>query len=386
MTRQGPLLFTLIALLPAAALAQPAVMTEMKQRYQECLADGYVLEAEAAERLQRSLEIWKLNPDDLPDADRRHLLTLHLFSALGRGHAAGARVAWDALAAKFPDEAATQRLGYLVASANGDAPLAEQTLRDLSRQLDRAARRSLSRPRRAARQIGQEAPDVRIRTSDLAEYNPARPGAGCLVLHFWRRAEAAEQAPEDLARFAARMAEQRNVQMIGINADPEDAYEQAVAFARDRGYTWPQRYEGAAVKAPLTDEAFHVPRPGWLVVVDSYGYVRAIGDPDDPAVSYAVRAAAAEASDTVPRVLPTARDGSRPTVRTATPSAPPAPAAGAGQTERDDPEAEAKLRRARLMLRTGQRSAAKELLREIVSTAAGTIQARKASEILDGLP
>ena len=384
-------LILLVVLLAAPRLhADEAMQQELKQRFDECTRGGYVLTEEQGRRLQSSLNVWKLKPEDLPPESATHLCVLQVMAALAQGNAEAARAPLAAQQQRAPDDSQTHRLAYLVASATGDAPTGEAALRALSKEANRQQKRNISRKRRGMRMVGQQAPDVRFRSSDLVEFNPSQPDQAVLVLQFWKMKDLAEQNLKPLRALADQIAETRGAVLVGVNSDDEADVPAAKAFARDNQLEWKQRYEGQSRKAPVTDEAFRVPRPGWIVVIDGYGYVRAIGDPEDPGLPYAIRAAAAEGAGTYPRVLPTARDGSQPEVRHVDDNANAGRDAEREEPKvgvlRDDPNAEAKLRRARLLMRTGQRGQAKKLYEEIVAQHPGTIQARKAAQALDGLP
>ena len=362
------------------------VLEEIRERYAECMAPGFVLDVASAERLEGSLKVWKLNPVEVPAGDREMLYGMQIFAALGVGDAARAQQHLAALRGNLPDAKNLPSMAYLVACASGNAAAGQDALKSAGRGAKGELRKRISRQRRCIRQVGQLAPSVRIRTSNMGVFNPSEPSDACHVLQFWKLKDARESDPTLMKELTARFADHRNVQWIGINADDEADVDAATSYAKESGWTWPQKYEGVSRKAPLTDEAFKVGRPGWLVVVDATGYIRAVGDPDDSAIAYAIQAASAEAAQKYPRVIPTARDGSQPkSVEAVMPARKSDDDARVGG-DKDDADAEAKFRQARLMLRTGRRGEAKKLLQEIVSQFPGTVQAGKAAELLEGLP
>lgn len=372
----------------SSAAAQPAdVQQTIREMYAQFTHAGAAPSAEEGKLAQTRIEALRVNRKSMDKALLAKLMGAEALWPLATGDAATAVKGYQAMHERLPERAETYRVGYLVAAAAGDAQMAEQVLKDLSKLVDSSARREVSRMRRCMRHAGERAPQVEIRAGD-DEYETDDRGDRTLVIHFWNIDAATEHnkdaALETLAAWAKK---DGSVDFVGVNADEESRYDEARKFAKEHGYDWPQRYEDKSYKAPITDEAFHVGSPPWLVVIDTYGYLRAAGDADDPAVYYAMRASAAEAAGDFARVLPTARDGTRPEQLSAR--------MGGGGSKADsnetgqpksNPQAADKLRQARLFLKTGMKTKAKALFQEIIRDYPGTEEARKAKEYLDSLP
>lgn len=315
-----------------------------------------------------------------------------VIAALERGDAAAARAVFEPLRDAAPEAPETHRLGYLVACAAGDAQLAEQMLRRRSREAEGDARRAISRQRRCMRSVGGPAAELELETA-AGRFHTVRRGDRALVLHFWA-SNAEPQPDEALAELHAWGREHGYVDFVGVNSDGKADTRAAEAFAAEHGYTWPQHYEGVARDAPITHQAFKVGSPGWLVVIDSYGYVRVAGDADDPGVGYGLRAAAEEAAGRYERVRTRSRDGTEaPRALTAKPSRP-APQVAEGDGARppgkgdlpSDPAAADLVRQGRLFMRTGNKTKAKELFERVLREYPGTREALQAEEYLQVLP
>jgi hypothetical protein len=378
-----------LAVCATTAAAQTADQrAAIDEIYVELTQPGATPSTEAAIRARDRLAALGLDRATLDENLLARVLGAEAVLPLALGDAAGALERYEAMRARLPDRIETQRVGYLVAGAAGDGQMAEQTLKSLSGLVDSSERRSVSRMRRCMRGIGTRAPDVEIRAGD-DEYDTGDRGDHTLVIHFWNVDDAVGAAGDAaLATLADWARKNGTVDFVGVNADDKTRGDEARAFAKEHGYAWPQRYEGKSRQAPITQEAFHIGSPPWLVVIDSYGYLRAAGDADDPVIDYAMRASAAEASGEFARVLPTARDGTRPETLSAS-------TAGGGKSEakpargerlESNPQAADKLRQARLFLRTGNKTKAKELFQEVVREWPGTQEARKAQEYLDVMP
>lgn len=181
--------------------------------------------------------------------------------------------------------------------------------------------------------------------------------------------------------------------LLSVNTDPADRLPAAQAFVKQQNYDWPQTFErrtdGSQFTQPFSLESLPI-----QVLIDRYGYVRAVGQADEPALRYAVRAAVAEARGTYGVVMPKTTDGTaakvpaaereaatvenRPGARTA----PEGPAAPAREELRNDPDARKLLDQARVYLKTGRKRDAKKILEEVVAKYPGTYEAQTAQEYL----
>jgi tetratricopeptide (TPR) repeat protein len=256
------------------------------------------------------------------------------------------------------------------------------------KQLSKAAKgdqlRLLSQRRRWIRGVGKKAPDVLIRTEDLTEFSTTGRGNKVLLIDFWNvLLPPDEQQVKALRDLYEEYRYSVHVEFVGVNADAEARVDEAKQFAQNNGYVWKQRYECQAREAPITHQAFHAGNPPWQVLVDTFGYVRAIGVASEPGFQYALRAATAEAHGDYEMVMPRDRDGTQPTPPSVTVE-PKAKKFSRRQGELpSNPEARSKLNLARIYLKTGKRTDAKRLFEEIVRDYPGTQEAKEAQEYLD---
>lgn len=370
----------------ASAQDSPAVKV-IHERYREVVLSGKVLSKREGQVLHDQLGVLPLERDKLDDETLGQVLALETMVPLAAGDAAAAVNKYEALRERLPEADVTLRIGYLVGMAAGDGQLVQQSLRAMRAHADSARRRVISRRRRCTRRVGQRSPQVVIRAGELDEFDTLDRGDRVLVIHFWNMKDAAGQdADAPLAALYAWCKQHGKIDFVGVDADDEGDYEKARVFAAEHGYTWPQRYEGKSRKATITHEAFHIGSPPWLVVIDSYGYIRAAGDADDPALAYAIRVAAAEASGQVARVVPRTRDGKRPQVSDATAEDGAAAKTRPRKELRSDPQAASLLRQARAFAKAGLKTKAKALFQQIIRDYPDTIEAKKATEYLQDLP
>ncbi|MFO0839318.1 MAG: hypothetical protein U1D55_12440 [Phycisphaerae bacterium] len=390
--------FVVVALAPlTAALAQSPA--ELDKLHQELVATPLVSVEQGHAALDRLKQLGA-SLAALPAPGRAKALRIEILAALGVGDASRAVERAAELNVDNPDDADSLKVIIAAALAAGDAKLVDETLKRIAAKSPDLAK-TLSRTALGLNRMGIAAP--RVELAIPGGVNPATPG-GVLVIDFWSLLKKPD--PDYSAAMKALYAcwkSDEHVRFIGVNADSATKTADARSFAKGAGYEWPQVFEEKATKAPITHEAFGVPGPPWLVVIDSQGFTRAIGQPTDAGIEYAIRAAAAEARGEFPPLGPCSRDGKRaeiaPRKRPADEKPMPAQPAGRGgdkakpgpatPTSADLPnndEAEAKLREARTFLRTGSKKHAKELFQEIVREYPGTRQAKDAQEYLDSLP
>ena len=354
------------------------------------LADPHrVLTAEDARPAADRLAEWRLNPEKLAPENRARLWRIQALVALAQGDAHSALEHTQALLDEFPDQPETLETLYLAACAAGDAKLGSEALKKLSKPAKGDRRRLISRRRRWIRGVGRKAPDVVIRSDDMTEFATTRRGERVLLIDFWNTlVRPEERASKALCDLYQEYRHNRYVAFVGVNADGETRVEQAKKFADESGYVWKQRYEYTATQAPITHEAFHAGKPPWVVLIDTFGYIRAIGAASEPGFQYALRAAVAEARGDHEPVMPRTHDGEQPT-RPSASFERETGEAKASETRSGEPpsssEAAAKLRLARTYLKTGKRTDAKRLFEEIVREYPGTREAEDAQEYLDSI-
>jgi hypothetical protein len=375
-------------LLTASAWGQSAALLQELGRLHERIADAdKVLTARDAKQAKDRLAEWKLDPEKLAPEDRVRLEQIEVCIALAEGDAKTALQRATALRDQFPDDSGVWQTAYLAACAAGDAQLGSDMLEKLARGTRDEQRRRISQRRRWMRGVGKPTPELEIRAEDMTGYWTTRRGERVLLIDFWNVLDAPTgEASAALRALYDEYQHSLNIEFVGVNADAEARVPEARAFAEESGYVWKQRYERAAVEAPITHRAFHAGKPPWQVLIDTFGYVRAIGSVSEPGFQYAVRAAVAEARGDYEIVLPRARDGTQPERASAKIVA--APKKRLQSEEQELPsnaDALAKLTQARAFLKAKSRSKAIELFREIVRDYPGTQEAQEAQEYLDSL-
>ena len=305
---------------------------------------------------------------------------------MARGNAKAALERAGSLLSEFPDDAAVFEVAYLAACAAGDAKLGSDVLKKLAKGAKDDRRRRLAQHRRWIRGVGKKAPEVEIRTEDMTGFKTARRGDRILLIDFWNVVSTREDDTSAALRaLHEEYQHSLHVDFVGVNADAEARVPEAKEFAKESGYVWKQRYEYAATDAPITHQVFRAGTPPWQVLIDTFGYVRAVGSVREPGFQYALRAAVAEARGDYEIVLPRTRGGMQPE-RASAKVEPQVKKPGQPEGElRSDPDAAAKLTLARTYRKTGTRTDAKRLFEEIVRDYPGTREAKEAQEYLDSL-
>lgn len=375
--------------LAVAALGQSQTTLRGLQVLHDRLADpDRVLTTAEARRASDRLAEWRLTPEKLTPDDRARLWRLQLYVALAEGDARGALEQARRLHGEFADQPATLEAVYLAACAAGDAQLGSDVLAQLSKGATGDRRRLLSQRRRWMRGVGEKAPDVVIRAEDMTDFPVLRRGDKVLVIDFWNvLLKPDERNVQALRGLYAEYQHSLHVEFVGVNADAEARVVEARKFAQENEYVWKQRYEYEARRAPITHQAFHAGKPPWQVLIDTFGYVRAIGAVHEPGFQYALRAVVPEARGDREAVMPRTRDGQQPTRASARvePKDKDRESEEAEGEPESDPEARAKLNLARTYLKTGRRTDAKRLFEEIVRDYPGTREAKEAQEYLDSV-
>lgn len=378
----------LLALCVAAVGADNTTLDKLWERFGD--ADTVIEAADARQGLDR-LEQGGIKPDALePGALKRYVLLKGRLT-LATGQAAAAKTFFEQSAEKLDDDGDCALLGYAIAQCAGDAVLGAESLQRAMTAVSATRRRALRAADRRIDHIGRPAPDVEIVAESGERLNPSEPRDRVMLIDFWRvlpKPDGAHVA--GLIALRNSLKRERVVSFFGVNSDSESREEAAQAFAKQAGFDWPIHYERSATAGRISGKYFDVGRPPWLVIIDHYGYIRAIGAGDEPAMHYAARCAAAEARGDAPAVVPRDVNGKQP-ARAAASITEGAVGAAAAKPDRkpaelrDDQEAENLMKQARLYLKTGRRTDAKKILERVIREYPDTQQARDAKAFLSGL-
>lgn len=396
-------LLTAFAAGAAPAMAQksdPSRLAELAALDARLASSTAAIAAGDAQAVLEKLDGWRFDPASLTAAQRAQLLRCFTLATLATGDAFSSRAYFNDLLAQQPDDPVTHAIGRLVALAAADGKLATSMLSRQKTVADAERKEAIGEQLRRARHIGRRCPDVRLdlSPSELVEL-PGKPGV--IVLELWNP----RKKPDDpqLAAMRARFAEYqpRSVRFYGVVAAGPQA-DEARALARSANLNWPHVFEAKATGAPLTHKTFQATAAPMTIIVDADGIIRAVAQPDDPALDYALRAVVAEADGTFRAPDPRPAEGKPPLrgelrpERSAAGAVPKSPGAGTGERKaepgkppaelRHDDQADSKLREGRLALKTGQRRRAKEIFQAIVRDYPGTTAASQAEEYLSSLP
>ena len=383
----------------AASGQDREALRELKRLHDELCNPQRISSIQEGEAALEKLAAWNRSPSRLSVEHRGRLLRVEIYAALAVGDASRATDRLGELRHLAPGARETLEAAYLVAAVTGDAAGGQAVLKQLDGLTESKERRRLiSRRRRWLKRVGGDAPAVEIKTDDGMKW-PARERYGVvLVIDFWQSRAMSDEYAGAVKDLYDEYRRQLHVQFIGVNTDSKQSVDEARRIAREAGYTWPQLFEEQAGRAPITHGAFRAGSPPWTVVIDGEGRVRAVGRVTEPALQYALRAAAGEAAGKFASQARPGGRGRRAQARGAEGSAggsaegstgggakPAAPPVAKGDLP-SNPEAEALLRQARLYVKTGMKRQAKELFKRIIREYPGTRQARDAKERLALLP
>jgi Tetratricopeptide repeat len=320
--------------------------------------------------------------DKLTPAQQLDLAALEALLALHVGDAAGAAKVWGLPAAAEPPW--TGEISYRVACAAGDAKRADEALARLADKADAETKKLIAKRRGWLTHVGKDAPSVSIEAGDDS-FDTAKRGDKVLLIDFWS-VLAAPTKPEidNVVALHKEIKDNANAEMVGVNYDAESRVAKGREFAAKNGYVWPQAYESVAAggKAAIAQEAFKAGAPPWVVLIDSYGFVRGVGDPADSGFRAALAASLAEAAGKFPAAAPQPREGRKSEVAAGGKTAGGDKTKPAGDPP-SNPEARRLLQEAHAMRRTGIKSKAKELYQRVVAEFPNTKEAKEAAEWLE---
>lgn len=372
------------ALLPVALAAAQnnANLAELKKLHASLNKPGAVVTIEQARSATGRLDEWKLDAGSLEGESKRELLAVQVLVAAAMGDAAKAAQAAGQLLTVAEASPLALEAVYCGACAAGDAQAAEAAVKAMAEKAQGDAKRAQLRRRGWLAQVGREAPDIVISTDDVKEFKVRKRGDKILIVDFWNTlTEPPKEHVTALKKLHEELGVDTNVDFIGVNAEAESRLEKARDYARKNELVWPQRYEGVALKAPITNEAFRAGQSPWTVLIDTYGYVRAVGTPTEPAFLYAVRAALAEARSDFAPVMPKTTDGKQAKRESQEPPADNAKKKADGAAAKDLPsnlDAKKLLQEAHAMRKTGMKTKAREMYQRVINEYPGTKEAEEA--------
>lgn len=398
-----------VALLLAAWAAAPAagqdvsVLSALREWHAKLTDPHQAASVEDGRAAQERLAEWNLPLGELPPEARAQALRLEIHAALAVGNAGRAAEWLPELERTEPDTRETLRTAWLVAGAAGDAALGQRTLERLREKGWTSAAHVTTRLERL-RLVGRAAPDVEVTPVGGRPLALRRRAGSVLVLDFVKPGAPQGEREAGVLRGLHAALAGPQVQFLSISLDDSGDVGAGGGPAAGREPAWPH-CRGAGSGAAAAARALGVDPP-CVVVVDIHGNVRAAERASDPALVYALRAAAAEARGAHRPLRPRALDGSE------APPPPPVERAGAAEPEapggRDapagpgaqaepksgervvppgelpsSPEARSLLDRARAYIKTGLKREARKLLEEIIEKYPGTREAADAKERLE---
>ncbi len=316
-----------------------------------------------------------INLSSLSAAGKVRFLQAHLFASLAIGDAADALGRLEDLGRLDPNAELTRVSMYLTGCSSGDAQMVTLALEKAKRVGEEQAlleRRGAGVPR-----MGKQVPFSDLIVANLPEIAEGK----VIVLDFWR-SDDRDQRLFDRARgvVGESYAEVDAVTLLGICLDDDAARGKPRAASREPA--WRTLFVSDSGVQTLR-EAFGIKQTPAQLVIDQYGFVRCGTGFDDPAWHYALRAAVAEQAGTYPPMKVRLPSGARVKTR------------ADREAERElkeqfdreaayphSPEAAKLLDRARLYIRTGRKTDARKLLREILEKYPETQEALEAADRL----
>lgn len=380
-TRVGLFLIVAVLAVDAASAQNEAVLAELKKLDERVSRAGALITPDEARDVDNRLRGWSFEAESLKPAPRAQLRRLQTLIFLQRGDAANAQSAAADLLAQAGSDPLSADIAFQAACAAADGQLAAGALKVLAAAGDADVKKRAAQRKRGAALIGRRIADAHIRTEDGTEIDLQKRGSQALVLDVWiMLAPPTDTHRDALKRLHQTAGRGPEVLFVGLNADNEERTEKAKSFAAEH-YAWGQRFEGVGVNAPLTHQKLRAGAPPWAMVIDHYGFVRAVGDASDVAFETALRAAAAEAAGVFEPIVPRGVDGKQPERRSAATDSPSAGGTKAAPAEgpKSNPEAASKLRQAITYRKTGLKTKARELFQQIIAEYPGTKEAEEAA-------
>jgi hypothetical protein len=350
---------------------------------------GRALTAEEGADMLDRLDSWNFERADLQPGDRLNALLCLAYGSMAVGNARTALDYGGELTTEFKNNADAMTAALRAANCGGDARLAYTANQQLARLAKGDAREAARDQSRWLKLIGQRPPNTAIEVGDKSVELRRREGVG-LVLYLWNLRHPPDDEQVRVMKAqpdAYRTAEA--LQFVGLCAAGRNGEEKAREYLSHHGITIAHHFENKAAGAPITHRIFKAGASPCQIVIDGDGVIRGFADIGEPSLVYAMRAVVAEAAGKYEPPDSRSIDG-KTSLRTHSQAEfdtppPPEPRTPKSQLPSNQ-EAEAKLRQARTLLRTGFRTKAKQLLQEIMRDYPGTRQARDAEERLEYLP
>lgn len=375
------LLSPLVAALPAARAQDAETLAKLERLHKRLAKPDKVISVEQGRDVFEKLFEMDVSPATVKPRHRLLVIEIEILAALAVGDAARAQEMLPDLETA-PDIAGALRLTALVATVAGDAGAGYDALTKLRKLVDEEGRKRISARRHRFMRVGLPVPEQPLKTAGSETISLARRDGKALLLDFWKsRQKRTEAEHAALAAVHKQYGGDQEFELLGINSDPRGRLRQAQTYAREHHYVWKQHYEQRSSGAPLTHKAFKLGSKSVQMIIDRDGVIRAVGLITEPAFQYALRATVAEANGEYPSLMPRTRDGrksdaarvARERRRQAEEAKNPPP-----KMLPSDPIAASLLRQARLYLKTGKRTLAREIFERVVREYPGTPEAKDA--------
>lgn len=374
----------LATLVVPSAFAQNAEEADFLKRAEALLSKTGSPPSDELREIAQTLADLTVPSEKWKPPERTRVLTLQVKAAGALGDAAMALAAARIIADKLRDQPEALEHAYIGAVIAADGELARKIAKDAGEKATGAAKQTWSKRRTWAAELGKPAPEIKIRTHAIEEISVTKRGDELLILDFWNvLAPPPKESIAALKKVVERYGEAHKLSIVSVNADSEARFDRAQKWVAENKLDWHQVYEKVAVGAPITHTAFKAQAAPWTVMVDTLGQVRFVGDAASPAFETTLRAALAEAAGEFPPMTADRRSGKADAPATAKKDA---EQPGEDKARPSNPEAQAKLRQARVFRRTGKSADAKRLLEEIIANYPGTQEAKEAQEDLGYLP
>lgn len=385
-------------------------LKELNKLHDEVADFARLIKVEEAEAAIDKLDEWQEWGGKLTGSSKTTYLRAQAIVACALGDAKTANELITKLPPTVEADATTLQTLYLIGVVTGNGLLLDEVLKKMKEGADDKQQKVVQLRQRRLRKVGQEAPDLSAKTEELGDVDLRKRNGEALLLDLWNLRTKPSDANLKAMKSLYEDYKGHRVQFLGINTDGPAKVEEARKFVDEQKLEWPQHYELKSADAPITAKGLQAGTPPWVVLIDREGRIRAVGDPSEPAFVYVVRAVADETEKMGLYTKPIPVTPEKSTGKKGADGAAPEAGAKEAETKPGDkpadkpaepkeekkvkgkgdlpsvPEAESKLKQARVYLKTGKRTDAKKLLQEIIKDYPDSREAREAQQILASLP